>query len=876
MGQSVLRAFLFTDLVGSTAQWDSDPDAMSAALARHDTVVNDAVTGAGGAVFKHTGDGMCATFDSPVDAVVAAVAIQRALVDDALLSLRMGVHVGSVEPRDGDWFGAEVNRAARVMGIAHGGQILVSGPAAAIVAPQRVEGFEVERVGMVRLRGIAEPEDVHQVIADGLRRAFPPVAGQAIDTLPRPRTSFLGRDREIGEVSGFLDEDQVVTLAGVGGTGKTRLAIEVALRSVDRFPGGVMFAGLADVGDSEGLVDALCEASGVSSAGYGGHRDDRRKALVRALTVRRGLLVVDNCEHLVDPVADLVDDIVGQCPDMRVLATSREPLGVAGEHVVRVGALDDGAALELMTARARSAGPGFVLSDADRDLAVELCRRLDGLPLAIELASARLRAMSLTEVTARLDDRFRLLAGRGRTHDRHATVRATLDWSFDLLEDHEQVLLARLSVFSGGFDLDAVETVCGRDPLDPNDVIDLLIGLVDKSLVVTSSTGAVTRYTMLETVRAYAADHLATRGETPTLHESHAEWVTQRAIAIWLTAGDDQLQAIARLLRDVDNARAAHTWALDTNHPDAALGIAAALARGWLVTGDSVEGLRRCEQALELDGGDATARLLCTVMGSYAARWAATYELAWQLALDALAQNGNATLVPEFELWSALTGAAAVHPGAADPSFETCVARMRELASNQAQRAFANFHEGIYCLRIGDPGAAIPLFEAASALDVSLPDNELYRVCWLATARLHAEGDAQLPPGLLDRIRASGDLALLVLAYLLAAELAAASDQPFADLMSGALGTARDIGLPPGVLAEGLAAVALRADNPRAAARLLGRGQGRDVFAITSTVALRRLVGLAVGDADFELLLAEGPLLSDDELLTLALGLDDR
>lgn len=873
MTELVLRAFLFTDLVGSTARWDADAAAMSTALSRHDAVANGAVADAGGVVFKHTGDGLCASFDSPVDAVAAAVAIQRALLDDEVLSVRMGVHVGSAEPRDGDWFGAEVNRAARVMGVAHGGQILVSGPAAGLVA-SRLEGVEMERVGLVRLRGIAEPEEVRQVMAEGLVRDFPPVAGQAIDTLPRPRTSFVGRDSEIDEVRGLVGEHRLVTLVGVGGTGKTRLAIEVAGGLVDRFPGGVMFAALADVGDVTGLVDALCGASGVSGAGFGGHADDRRDALVRALSVRDVLLVVDNCEHLLDPVADVVDEIVERCPQMRVVATSREPLGVAGEHVVRVAALGDDAAVELLAGRAQSAGPGSEWSDVDRELAVELCRRLDGLPLAIELAAARLRVMSLAEVTARLDDRFRLLAGRGRTHDRHATLRATLDWSFGLLDEHEQVLLARLSVFAGGFELDAVEAVCGVDPLDPSDVLDLVTGLVDKSLVGVDSDGAVTRYTMLETVRAYAADHLAERSETETLIDRHADWVTQLATAIWVTAGDEQAQAVGRLLRDVDNARAAHTWAVDTGHPDSALGVAAALARCWLFAGGAVEGLRRCEHALELDGGDPTARLLCTLMSSYMARWSAAYELAWERSLDALAQSGGATLVPDFELWSALAGAAAVHSIAGDPSFETCVARMRELASNDVQRAGADFQEGIYRLRVGDAAEAIGLFESASALHPISPTADHWRVCYLAAAHLEADGEAEFPSGLLEQIGESGDGSLLTLAHLLSAGVAAADGRPFGEHLRLAVDTAHDFGFGATYLVEGAAAVALRADQPQVSALLMGHPNPGHTFC--SSVALRRRVRQALGDAEFDRLLAEGAQLSDDDLIALILGLDVR
>jgi len=423
---------------------------------------------------------------------------------------------------------------------------------------------------------------------------------------------------------GWAQDPPHRTLTGVGGTGKTRLAIEAARRASKRFPSGVMFAALADVGDAVDLVDALCSATGVTGGDLGGTSFDQRGALLRGLPDRRGLLVVDNCEHLLDPIAELVDEILERSPHLQVLATSREPPDVAGERVIRVTALDDATALDLMTERARAGNASFTLSETERAAAIDLCRRLDGLPLAIELAAARLRAMSVTDVASRLDDRFRLLAGRGRTHDRHATLRATLDWSFDLLDADERVLLSRLSVFAGGFELAAVEEIFAIDPIEANAVLDLLITLVDKSLVVAVDVAGATRYTMLETVRAFAAEQRAARDETEILYERHAAWIVSLANEIWLAAHEEQQARADRLLHEADNARAAHTWAVEGNHVDTALAIAAALARGWILTGGAVEAQRRCEQALTLDGGDSTARLLCMFMASTFSRTCST------------------------------------------------------------------------------------------------------------------------------------------------------------------------------------------------------------------------------------------------------------
>ena len=289
MSEGPLRAFLFTDLVGSSAQWDNDSQAMSAALQRHDALAVRTVADSGGMVFKHSGDGTCAVFDTPDGAVAAAVALQRALTDDPVLTLRMGIHFGPAETRDGDWFGATLNRAARIMGVAHGGQVLLSQAAAALIDPRNADGVGVQRLGSVRLRGLAEPEMVYQVVADGLAREFPALAGQALDTLPRPRTSFLGREAEIESLCASLGEARLVTIAGVGGTGKTRLSIEVGRAALDRFADGVLFVALSDVDDEDGVVAEIAANAGVRQGSmFGlGVGDPRAAFGARVATTRR-------------------------------------------------------------------------------------------------------------------------------------------------------------------------------------------------------------------------------------------------------------------------------------------------------------------------------------------------------------------------------------------------------------------------------------------------------------------------------------------------------------------------------------------------------------------------------------------------------------
>src|SRR5579871_3919778 len=455
MSDMLLRAFLFTDLVGSTTRWDEDSTSMSVALQRHDAVVDREVVEAHGTIFKHTGDGVCAVFDAPESAILAAISIQRALAGDDQLTLRMGIHLGHAEQRDGDWFGTTLNRAARIMNVAHGGQVLVSRAATSVLEPRSLGEARLERLGLVRLRGLTEPEQVFQVVADGLNADFPALAGTVSDTLPSARTAFLGRQSEIQTLCTLVQENRLVTIAGVGGTGKTRLSIEVARSLLEHFADGALFIDLSDVDALEGIIGAISAALGVQDGGQRGAISDQRQSVLRALGERDVLLVLDNCEHLLDETAALCDEMLDRCGGVTILVTSREPLAVEGERVWRVPALDETTALELLIDRAQAHDAGFDPTAQERDLGVEVCRRLDYLPLAIELVAARLATMSLADVATRLDDRFRLLAGRGRRHDRHATMRAALDWSFELLRDDERLVLSRLSVFVGGFALEA-------------------------------------------------------------------------------------------------------------------------------------------------------------------------------------------------------------------------------------------------------------------------------------------------------------------------------------------------------------------------------------------------------------------------------------
>ena len=464
--------FLFTDVEGSTRRWENDADEMRAALAAHDEVLRSAIEAQGGFMFKHTGDGVCAAFASPTGAVDAAVAAQQKLE----LPVRMGIATGEAELREGDYFGAVLNRAARVMAAGHGGQILLADSTAVLLS-----GVDLVDLGPRRLRDLPAPVGVFQVRAPGLRTDFPPL--RTFDPTPgnlRPAvTSFIGREAEVTEVQAVVRAHRLVTLTGVGGVGKTRLALEVPAQLADEFPDGVWVFELAAVTDPAAVPDAAAAVLGITQQ----PGKSVSESIAAALEGRLRLLVFDNCEHIRDAAADLIEAILAHSATVRVLATSREGLGVADEQLWPVPSLDvdagiDSAAVSLFVERARSVAPRFSLAkDDEAGAVVEICRRLDGIPLAIELAASRMASMTAIEVRDRLDQRFRLLVGSRRGLARHQTLRHAVAWSYDLLDDTEKALLTRSSVFSGGFDLQSACAVAESGDVDEYAILDRLDAL---------------------------------------------------------------------------------------------------------------------------------------------------------------------------------------------------------------------------------------------------------------------------------------------------------------------------------------------------------------------------------------------------------------
>ena len=640
--------FLFTDLEGSTRLWEQEPDEMPDALARHDAILRDVMGVHGGYVVKTTGDGVHAAFATAHDAVTAAMDAQRLLLGEdwpvaGSFRVRMGIHTGESELRDGDYYGTSVNRAARIAAAAHGGQTLVSHPTEQLVRDDPPEGVVFVDLGDHRLRDLGRPERLFQ-ISDGLiSRAFPPLRTlDAFPTnLPLQLTSFVGRTRELDEVAAALAESRIVTLTGVGGVGKTRLAVQAAAEMLPRFADGAWFVALAPVRERAAVVDAVAAALGLQPEA-GEPAATRVANFVRSKEL---LLVLDNCEHVLDVAVELVSSLTQASPGVRVLATSREGLSVVGERILAVGSLPvpessadlDAPAAQLFCERATAGGT--VRLD-DSDAIVQICRRLDGVPLALELAAARARSMSLGDLSERLDQRFRLLTGGPRDAlSRHQTLRQAIDWSYDLLSPEEQTALDLLSVFAGGWDLRAAEAVVSGEDIDAVDVLDLLGHLVEKSLVVRDERDPAGRYRLLETIRQYAQEHLEISGVTSVTRGRHARYYADYlAEAAPHIEGPGEIEWIERLARDADNLRAALTWALDCADLDTAFRLVTSI-RGPQVSA-SVMFLPWAEAIITLPGAeDHRLYPRALVYAMFAASLAGQPERMTNRAEDALAAN---------------------------------------------------------------------------------------------------------------------------------------------------------------------------------------------------------------------------------------------
>jgi predicted ATPase/class 3 adenylate cyclase len=634
--------FLFTDIEGSTERWERHREAMKAAMARHDALLRSAIESHEGYVFKTVGDAFCAAFSNALDAIEAALTAQRSIAQEDWslvdgLTVRAGLHTGQADERDGDYFGPVVNRVARLMSTAHGGQIILSAAVAALARESLATDVSLVDLGKHGLKDLTEPEHVFQLTCPDLRSEFP--ALRSLDArpnnLPIQLSNLIGRERDIADARKRLDSYRLVTLTGAGGVGKTRLALQLGAELLNDYPDGVWFVELAALSDPELIAGAVAAVLSIRTPA------DRTpaEALVESLRHRQILLILDNSEHILAECATLTVKILGRCPNVRMLVTSREPLHVDGECVYRVPSLaipESGEALDaqslgrfgaiaLFNERAVASGAHFTVSDANARVVANICRRLDGIPLAIELAAARVRVLSVSDIAQRLDDRFHLLEGGTRTAlPRQRTLRALIDWSHELLAEPERVLFRRLSVFSGTFGINAATNVCTDDRIPAGDILNLLSSLDDKSLVAAEHTSGDPRFRMLESIRDFADERLVAAGERHSFRCRHAAYYRDLAITAQreYSRREEAAGSLEALHADLDNCRSAMDWAFGEGaDPELGSTIATNMSTYWETHGLESEGLARLETALDRlrpDGSPASRAAVLVAITSLA------------------------------------------------------------------------------------------------------------------------------------------------------------------------------------------------------------------------------------------------------------------
>jgi predicted ATPase/class 3 adenylate cyclase len=618
--------FLFTDIEGSVEMWERDAPAMQVALARHDEILKQSIEERGGYVFKTVGDAFCAAFPIASNALEATIAVQRALLDEGWkesqpLKVRMALHTGAAEERDGDYFGPPVNRVARLLSIGHGGQVLISLPTSELVRDHLRAGVGIRDLGERRLKDLFRPERVFQLTAPDLPSEFPPLRTleSRTNNLPVQPTPLVGREREVAEVTQRLlvPGTRLLTLIGPGGTGKTRLALQAAADLLEEFDDGTFFVPLAALTDPKLVTSAIAAPLGVLEAA------DRplEEGIKEHVREKKLLLVLDNFEQVLEG-AQPVARLLAACPDLKVLATSRIPLGIYGEKEYPVPPLSlpeperlpslerltQYEAVRLFIERAQDVRPEFSVTNENAPAVAEVCARLDGIPLAIELAAARVKVLTPQKILPRLSDRLKLLAGGARDlPERQRTLRASLEWSHALLEEGEKMLFARLSVFAGGRTLEAIEAVCDAE----DDILEGVESLVDNSLLrEEEGPEGEPRFVMLETVHEYAHEKLQKSAEAEEVRRRHAEYFLALAEeAEPELRGPRQYEWVERLEAEHDNMRAAFSWSLEVGDIELGLRLAGALRRFWHIRGYFDEGRRRLEQALARDGqASASAR----------------------------------------------------------------------------------------------------------------------------------------------------------------------------------------------------------------------------------------------------------------------------
>ena len=801
---SAITTFLFTDIEGSTQLWERESARMETALARHDALARSAVEERRGSVVKMTGDGMCAAFDDPKDAIAAVLKFQQVLADPAAtggiaMRARCGLHAGVVERRDDDFFGSVVNRTARIMAAAHGGQVLASQALTVLLAERLPEGVALKDLGAVRLRDLASPERVYQVMHATLRQEFPALRSLSAtpNNLPQQVTSFIGRERELSEIPRALGKSRLVTLLGTGGLGKTRLSLQAAAEVMDDFPDGVWLVELAPIADARMVPQLIASVLGVKEETGSPVLD----ALAKAVRDRRLLLILDNCEHLLQTCAEMSSLLLRAGREMKILATSREPLHMAGEAIyplaalampepqqaIAPAALTEFPAIRLFVDRATAAQPAFLMTDPVAVSVRDICHRLDGIPLAIELAAARVRALSVQSIAERLSDRFRLLTGGDRTAlPRQQTLRALIDWSYDLLAPHESALLQRIAVFAGGFTLEAAEAVGAGGEIEARAILDLLSRLVEKSLVALDMDSA--RYRLLETVRQYAHDRLVESAEGDDARTRHLTFYLSFAEkARPELVGPEQRAWLARLDLERENLLSAHAYCGHAEKgAEPGLRLVYALKPYWFNRGLIGVGYQLMIEALARAGAQARSPARCGGLADAGqlAFFRGQYAEAQSLLEESLSiarelgdtKRAEAVLQP---LGMACLGRGDVAAARKHLTEALELARQlgnkRELAS--ALNALAQFHR-----MEGELDAAEPIYGDVVAIARELRDREIVAVGLLNLAMVSIGRGAMAPVRgmLLEVLGIAGEIGSKPLAqsmFEVAAGLAAAEAQ---------------------------------------------------------------------------------------------------
>jgi predicted ATPase/class 3 adenylate cyclase len=633
--------FLFTDIEGSTRLAQQYPDRWEAVRAHHHAILQSTVEANNGYVFQIIGDAFCAAFHTASDALHAAIdgqhRLQTEVWGDMPIKVRMGIHTGEAELQaKGDYHGyLAMSRVQRLMSAGHGGQVLISLATESLLKGQLPDQISLKDMGERRLKDLIQPEHIYQLVIPNLPSDFPPLKTLDIyrHNLPAQTTSFIGREQEIAEVKRELEKHRLVTLTGSGGTGKTRLSLQVAVDLLDHFQHGIWFIELAPLTDADLIPQTILSAIGIQEQPGGLPLD----ALKEYLHEKQALILLDNCEHLVSASARVADTLLGAAPALKILASSREALGVRGEmsypvpplshpdikHLPVVQQLSQYEAVRLFVDRAALVSPHFDINQENAPFITQICYHLDGIPLAIELAAARIKMLSAEQISKRLDDRFRFLTGGARTAlQRQQTLRATIDWSYNLLSEHERTLLCRLAVFSGGWTLEAAEAVCSGDGIETDQILDLMSQLVNKSLVAVDehSHGDETHYRILETVRQYAREILFDTEEASPLRDKHLAYFVKLAEqAEPELFRSNQVSWFNKLDKDLDNFRIALEWSLRINNGESALRIIGSLGQFWWTHNHLKEGREWIKQATEA-GGSSNVQAKAFYWGSVLAR----------------------------------------------------------------------------------------------------------------------------------------------------------------------------------------------------------------------------------------------------------------